>query len=546
VNISNIQGAPSCNPVVLTEGELPSPHTPTTKKHALLIKNPSFPCNSVNLVCMTLSQSHLGEGSFSFFCVLKRIEHLSSLLVLNLDENHFKEIPSSLALSRSLEHLSLRNNQLTIPLCDSIAFENSPEYAAYEVDCVSGGFLEDPLSKPFRHSPSPLPPHLRYLNLEGNRYTHLPLFLRNHDALETLILSQNPLQFIWDYVPSLFHLNKKMQTLTLQDVRIKSPCIPLEFYESWRHKQNTNIRVCGVECWENSLRKFTITRNAWKAQNQSSQQNSVIVFSSASNTASEWHAEGVYSTEKDSQTVQTQFDDWYNKTAYRIAGMLKEMPPGKICLRTLLSLIGAKRRAIAKKLKSYKVDQYGVFRNQGTEIGCVRNTPLRAAGRYKKYQSIFVEQLQQLGPLSWLGLTRKGVVPGTAIEWDLSCLSFQSGGVIALEHTPLADENSWENLSIVLGDLEEVIQEILHRDLDLEALLPKLAHIHWWLAHIMLFERGSASISELLIHGIALAKGVSLSLKEPGCLLDLEAIACETEQDFIQRYPDMWDTKILS
>jgi hypothetical protein len=87
--------------------------------------------------------------------------------------------------------------------------------------------------------------------------------------------------------------------------------------------------------------------------------------------------------------------------------------------------------------------------------------------------------------------------------------------------------------------VEEVVSEVLNNpSMDKDQILCKLAPIHWWLAQLMIYERGSASITELFIQSVLAAKGFPATAWVPGVLPDLDALFLPLEE-FQRLYPQL-------
>ncbi|MCD5997539.1 type III effector [Pseudomonas sp. CDFA 602] len=99
---------------------------------------------------------------------------------------------------------------------------------------------------------------------------------------------------------------------------------------------------------------------------------------------------------------------------------------------------------------------------------------------------------------------------------------------------------SSEEVPKILHHVNDLFNEVLQSNLSTKKALKFLGEIHWWLAHAMPDERGSAAKSELCVRAIAQAKGLDLPPMKSGIVPDLEAMTMSREQ-FIKQYPSMFD-----
>lgn len=72
--------------------------------------------------------------------------------------------------------------------------------------------------------------------------------------------------------------------------------------------------------------------------------------------------------------------------------------------------------------------------------------------------------------------------------------------------------------------------------------LSTLGELHWWSAHAMPDDRGSAAKTELAVRSIAQSRGMDLPPFKRGTVPDLEAMTTP-RSEFVEKYPDMFDRR---
>ncbi|WP_218555441.1 XopAH/AvrB family type III secretion system effector [Xanthomonas euvesicatoria] len=103
-----------------------------------------------------------------------------------------------------------------------------------------------------------------------------------------------------------------------------------------------------------------------------------------------------------------------------------------------------------------------------------------------------------------------------------------------IEHTPS------EEVPKILHHVNGLFNHYLRQKSSPEEELKLLGDIHWWLAHAMPDERGSAAKSELCVRAIAQAKGMELPPMRNGLVPDIEAMT-HVREKFIENYPTMFE-----
>ena len=160
-------------------------------------------------------------------------------------------------------------------------------------------------------------------------------------------------------------------------------------------------------------------------------------------------------------------------------------------------------------------------------------TPISLNSRYHRYYL----RMKAMLPKETRVIYMRGNIDGTEIR-----LSGIWGNVI--EHT------SAIHTVAIIDHAEKTLRKLLEQPPpSRSAWLRDLAKIHWWLAHLMPFYRGSASCTEILIQALVVAKsyapprlaGFPLDDKENGLLFaDLEAM-CLSLNQFVDQYEAMTD-----
>ena len=183
--------------------------------------------------------------------------------------------------------------------------------------------------------------------------------------------------------------------------------------------------------------------------------------------------------------------------------------------KTLLSTLGDRRRHIAYLCETKNASEFCIKRKH------IMTTTL--CGQYQRYgDKVDKPKTQQLtihGQSYLLTQQSKDDWVGSIIEnvyvgfWDEDDPLFS---YVAIIYENIVTED-WSNKPIELKN--------------------KIAHLHWLLAHISPFSRGSAAISETLTDALWLMHGYIPQSIEKGKSLDLEAMFSEDLESFQAIYP---------
>lgn len=108
-----------------------------------------------------------------------------------------------------------------------------------------------------------------------------------------------------------------------------------------------------------------------------------------------------------------------------------------------------------------------------------------------------------------------------------------------MNHTPT------ENIDTIVEHLETLFTHVTNGRNTPQEALKGLAEMHWWAAHAMPDERGSAAKAEFCIRSMANAMGMELPPFKRGIIPDLEAFMTP-RADFVRNYASMFDGNVLS
>lgn len=249
--------------------------------------------------------------------------------------------------------------------------------------------------------------------------------------------------------------------------------------------------------------------------------------------------------------AQANFALWFEETVIEIADHLKQETT--FSLWSLLCNIGKKRQAIAKELQQQAHDRYGEPRHLTGLLDCITSLSL---ANYPDYHERFNQEFQN--PPSWCNQL-------SAFPQRLPAeSSYLSGLCFVIEHPlPHKTESSiltaicsgseinanapviFHTRGIEEADKEQTLtylQGIVYPLLSKGSCCEKgetlriLAEVHWWLAQLTLFCRGSAAISEIFVQAVARAVGFPHSAWAPKIMPDIEAMY-RPLQEFIKIYP---------
>lgn len=221
--------------------------------------------------------------------------------------------------------------------------------------------------------------------------------------------------------------------------------------------------------------------------------------------------------EKDSQPI---FNQWFAKTIQQTLPLLQNP------IESILTSIGQERGLIAKKLGHNNMSLFGELRNKNQAM----RTPICKDTRYALYFDQCSSLLKKRGPIVF-----KGLLPGKTGRISLSGL-FLIEDLIRIEHPTFSESTYKEIISYLDKKFRALMNESSSSK---ELLLETLATIHWWLAHLMIFQRGSACITEIFIQAIAAAKGFPSTHWKPETMPDLEAILTDHDT-FVSRYGEFF------
>lgn len=108
-----------------------------------------------------------------------------------------------------------------------------------------------------------------------------------------------------------------------------------------------------------------------------------------------------------------------------------------------------------------------------------------------------------------------------------------------MNHTPT------QNIDTIVEHLETLFTHVTNGRNTPQEALKGLAEMHWWAAHAMPDERGSAAKAEFCIRSMANAMGMELPPFKRGIIPDLEAFMTP-RADFVRNYASMFDGNVLS
>lgn len=92
----------------------------------------------------------------------------------------------------------------------------------------------------------------------------------------------------------------------------------------------------------------------------------------------------------------------------------------------------------------------------------------------------------------------------------------------------------------IMNHVEDLVEPLLKSQMDESTLVSSLGEVHWWMAHAMPDERGSAAKTEIAVRALAGAHGVELPPFRRGVVPDLEAFMTDRES-FRDNYSSMFE-----
>lgn len=239
--------------------------------------------------------------------------------------------------------------------------------------------------------------------------------------------------------------------------------------------------------------------------------------------------------------AQDAFDAFVCQTVSLVAQMIQSLAdPKDFSLYATLQGIALLRLKMSIETKTGDILQLGMWRIRASAISMYEDdphpylaiyefTPLPQESRYSRYRKRIQSMLSPGNEAIEITKNLEGS------ELKLSILREEY-----IEHA------SAIHTVKIIDALEKKIQTILEQGPKSE-LFKDLAFVHWWLAHLTPFFRGSASCIEILIQALAVAKGfapprlagIPQDDPENGFLFgDLEAICLPLEQ-FVDLYESM-------
>lgn len=102
-----------------------------------------------------------------------------------------------------------------------------------------------------------------------------------------------------------------------------------------------------------------------------------------------------------------------------------------------------------------------------------------------------------------------------------------------MRHAPPA------NIEPILTECQGLYTRALDPSTSLEDTVRTVGELHWWLAHAMPYERGSAAITDMLTKSIFLRRGIQVSAWQRGVVPDLDAFTMP-RQAFVAAYQGMF------
>lgn len=149
--------------------------------------------------------------------------------------------------------------------------------------------------------------------------------------------------------------------------------------------------------------------------------------------------------------------------------------------------------------------------------------------RYSGYQDR-IEEITTDGEF-----VMKGQIGGEDVE--LTSVSNYAGGRGPLDkwwHTP------GENVPKILEHVDGLYKRAMNPALSEKETLELVAEMHWWLAHAMPYERGSAAITDGFTKAVLETRGIQVFRWRQGVLPDLEAFVTPLET-FKKQYAELFD-----
>ncbi len=239
----------------------------------------------------------------------------------------------------------------------------------------------------------------------------------------------------------------------------------------------------------------------------------------------QFHKDALYlrSEQIDYTKGQRAYELFFNKTILKTAQTLKSNPA--ISLGDLMDCIAGQRHKFAQSNDTQSAHLFGIKRQDGNEL----TTQISEKNRYAAYLNRLDAKEHQIG-LSHVGAIRI-ISPAEPVS------------VRTITHGSMNLEVRNKNMLLI----EEEFRKFQHNisSMTNEQALEALASMHWDLAQNTFYRRGSAAISEMLIHGIARAHGILIGGIKPGIMPDLEAIMTPKEE-FVKNYKNFFESVVVA
>lgn len=241
---------------------------------------------------------------------------------------------------------------------------------------------------------------------------------------------------------------------------------------------------------------------------------------SAGATIPDLHGTQCYQGRFEASLTQSYFEKWYVQQIESTAFLLRSLRP---TAQDVLDALSLARSGFAFAVGAKQAGLVGVRRGTSDGYGLV--TPMNAQ-RYQKYN---------LQVLALANQSAYGLIPDAKQEKVALTTMDSEENIGIIEHTLNATvEIYWPKIEPHITDAANRV--VVRKTEDPSATLQDLAFIHWWLAHLCLFHRGSASITEIYILALCHAAGFTNASWVKGNFPDLEALCCLELEDFQKNY----------